>query len=104
MFVIKKTRRTKRRKVFVISTNKRPVPLQHFLMHEGELDKLMQASRLVECRLSYENDLHAIKELTVTKILPKCAHTHTNKHTYMITLHDLGRPKEHSMQMHLQQQ
>ena len=34
--------RTKRRKVFVISTTKRPVPLQHFLMHEGEVDKLME--------------------------------------------------------------
>ena len=35
--------RTKRRKVYVTSTNKRPVPLQHYLLHDEEVYKLMQA-------------------------------------------------------------
>ena len=35
--------RTKRRQVFVTSTNKRPVPLQHFLLHNDEVYKLMHA-------------------------------------------------------------
>lgn len=33
--------RTKRRQVHVISTSKRPVPLQHFLLHDDEVYKLM---------------------------------------------------------------
>lgn len=37
--------RTKRRKVYVISTNKRPVPLQHFLFHEDEAYKIMQGDK-----------------------------------------------------------
>lgn len=35
--------RTKRRKVHVISTYKRPVPLQHFMLYDDEIYKLMHA-------------------------------------------------------------
>jgi len=35
--------RTKQRKVYVTSTNKRPVPLAHYLLHENEVDKIMHA-------------------------------------------------------------
>lgn len=35
--------RTKRRHVYVISTNKRPVPLQHYLYHDDETYQLMGA-------------------------------------------------------------
>lgn len=34
--------RTKRRKVHLISTNKRPVPLQHFLYYDNEMYKLLE--------------------------------------------------------------
>jgi superfamily II RNA helicase len=33
--------RTKRRKVYVISTPKRPVPLQHFLLHDDQVYRLL---------------------------------------------------------------
>ena len=35
--------RTKRRKVYVVSTNKRPVPLQHYMLYDEEVYSLMQA-------------------------------------------------------------
>jgi antiviral helicase SKI2 len=35
--------RTKQRKVYVVSTHKRPVPLQHFLFHDDNMYSLMQA-------------------------------------------------------------
>ena len=34
--------RTKRRKVYIASTNKRPVPLQHYLYHDDEVYKIRQ--------------------------------------------------------------
>ena len=34
--------RTKRRRVFVVGTTRRPVPLQHFLMHDNEFYRLMK--------------------------------------------------------------
>jgi antiviral helicase SKI2 len=37
--------RTKRRKVYVISTYKRPVPLQHFMLYDDEIYKLMHAEK-----------------------------------------------------------
>lgn len=33
--------KTKRRKVYIISTNNRPIPLQHFLYHDEEVYKVL---------------------------------------------------------------
>ncbi len=37
--------RTKKKKIYVISTNKRPVPLEHFLYAEKELYKLVDSEK-----------------------------------------------------------
>ena len=58
--------RTKRRKVYLTSTNKRPVPLAHYLLHDNEVDKLMQAEGGFQA-----SALDAAKQRQKDKLKPK---------------------------------
>jgi superfamily II RNA helicase len=68
--------RMKRRKVYLISTNKRPVPLQHYLYHDQEMYKLMEGegkldSHAIQRCINKQKEKMKPKEMTANNAAMK---------------------------------
>lgn len=85
---------------FVISTTKRPVPLEHCLFYSGELYKVCENEVLIPKGIRDAKDSHKKKNSTAVSVAPK-QHTGSSVHqdgnkSQKHEAHSRGKQNKHS--------